>query len=378
MEKLSLNKVVFDFENEGFKILNINDYKDKRTKLICFDKDGYKYNVNYIQLKNGKKFSKWAKTNPFSIYNIQNFLNINNSNSKVLSNNFEGYKTLLKIECGKCHKIFERKWSDLKEKKSFFCLDCSIKIRANKRKLDENFVINEFKKNGIILLDKYENNSKRMLCINKDGYKGYVTYNHYIKRGQKDIELFSTKHNKQNVIYNLNNWCKLNNINSTIIGFYKNKENQYSKNYEVIKCKCSCGNTFITSITSFRYGKTKCDKCSKSISKYEDIFKNFLMDNKINFIYQYRIKNCKNKITLPFDFYLIDYNILIEIDGEGHYYPCYFNNCSKENAILSFGKIKKAMKIKDEYCNKNNIKLIRIPYWDFNNDNYKNKLNFLI
>jgi len=28
-------------------------------------------------------------------------------------------------------------------------------------------------------------------------------------------------------------------------------------------------------------------------------------------------------------------------------------------------------KIKDEYCKKNNIKLIRIPYWEFNDDNYK-------
>lgn len=32
-----------------------------------------------------------------------------------------------------------------------------------------------------------------------------------------------------------------------------------------------------------------------------------------------------------------------------------------------FLKVKENDKIKDEYCKNNNIKLIRIPYWEFNN-----------
>ena len=65
---------------------------------------------------------------------------------------------------------------------------------------------------------------------------------------------------------------------------------------------------------------------------------------------------------LPFDFYLPDYNILIEFDGKQHY------------VIESFGKdldtfisIKIRDTIKNIYCDKNNLNLIRIPYWEINN-----------
>ena len=43
----------------------------------------------------------------------------------------------------------------------------------------------------------------------------------------------------------------------------------------------------------------------------------------------------------------------------------------RENAIKTFNSTKKDDKIKNEYCKKNNIKLIRIPYYDFKNNKYK-------
>ena len=83
----------------------------------------------------------------------------------------------------------------------------------------------------------------------------------------------------------------------------------------------------------------------------------FLKTNKLNFVLQKTFDDCKKTNKLPFDFYLIDYNICIEYDGELHY-----------KSIKRFGGDEKLNttqandKFKTDYCEKNNIKLIRISY----------------
>lgn len=72
-----------------------------------------------------------------------------------------------------------------------------------------------------------------------------------------------------------------------------------------------------------------------------------------------RFDGCKNQKKLPFDFYLNDFNIIIEYDGIQHFKPS-FNE--KE-----FKNIKVNDEIKNKFCKDNNIKLIRIPYWEFEN-----------
>lgn len=65
---------------------------------------------------------------------------------------------------------------------------------------------------------------------------------------------------------------------------------------------------------------------------------------------------------MPFDFYLPDYNTCIEYDGELHYKAVdYFGG----DDALSNTKCRD--EIKTQYCKENNIKLIRIPYWEFDN-----------
>ena len=65
---------------------------------------------------------------------------------------------------------------------------------------------------------------------------------------------------------------------------------------------------------------------------------------------------------MPFDFYLPDYNTCIEYDGELHYKAVdYFGG---DDAL---GNTKCRDEIKTQYCKENNIKLIRIPYWEFDN-----------
>lgn len=92
----------------------------------------------------------------------------------------------------------------------------------------------------------------------------------------------------------------------------------------------------------------------------EKIISEWLLINNFTFIPQHKFNECKNKRELPFDFYLTDYNICIEYDGVLHYKDK-FNNAEE------FKETKKRDKIKTNYCKDNNITLLRIPYWDFNN-----------
>ena len=65
---------------------------------------------------------------------------------------------------------------------------------------------------------------------------------------------------------------------------------------------------------------------------------------------------------LPFDFYLPDYNTCIEYDGIQH-----FEVVDYFGGLDGFITTKIRDTIKNEYCKSKNIKLIRIPYWGFDN-----------
>ncbi len=103
-----------------------------------------------------------------------------------------------------------------------------------------------------------------------------------------------------------------------------------------------------------------CAKCSSS--KGENKIMNILIDKCVIFESQKTFEYCKNKHKLPFDFYLPEYNICIEFDGKQHFEPINFFG-GKD----AFNKTKINDNIKNKYCSDNNIKLIRIPYYNYEN-----------
>jgi len=100
-----------------------------------------------------------------------------------------------------------------------------------------------------------------------------------------------------------------------------------------------------------------CPICKSS--KGELSIKKWLEENHISFIPQYRFQKCKDKKTLPFDFYLPDHNICIEYDGLQHFKPMGFSG-SKSNILFEITK--KHDKMRNDFCKNNNIRLIRIKY----------------
>jgi hypothetical protein len=123
-----------------------------------------------------------------------------------------------------------------------------------------------------------------------------------------------------------------------------------------IKITCKKNHIFYQKISNHLQGKG-CPICRESLG--ERTIKTFLEKNNINYQKQKTFDGCFYVNKLKFDFYLPENNVCVEYDGIQHFKP-----------IKQFGGEKEFLKtqardvIKNEYCNKNGIYLIRISYLD--------------
>lgn len=122
--------------------------------------------------------------------------------------------------------------------------------------------------------------------------------------------------------------------------------------HNTFKCK-KCGHIWISNICTVSF----CPHCEK-FYKGEKAIEEILLDMGIDFETQKRFIDCKDKRSLPFDFYLPNHNICIEYQGKQHYYALdYFGGEEAFDIRCLHDDIKR------KYCKKNTIKLIEIPYW---------------
>ena len=121
------------------------------------------------------------------------------------------------------------------------------------------------------------------------------------------------------------------------------------------KClKCSCEwYTSPASILKF----PRCPKCdgSRGERKISDILDSFC----ITYELQKKFIGLKYKNPLAYDFYLPSYDLLIEYDGEFHYQPIF--------GIEKYKIEQSRDLLKNNFAKENNYRLLRIPYWDYDN-----------
>lgn len=136
----------------------------------------------------------------------------------------------------------------------------------------------------------------------------------------------------------------------------------------VFLCKCDCGNEITVKGSVLNRKEVMSCGCVKSKGEYE--IAKFLSENNIKFNTQKRFDECKYKYPLPFDFQIFykdsDNFFLCEYQGQQHYYPTSFSYNSPELAQEKYEYTQKSDEIKKKYCQDNNIKLVEIPYWNFN------------
>lgn len=121
-------------------------------------------------------------------------------------------------------------------------------------------------------------------------------------------------------------------------------------------CTCDCGQSNIMVETRhLKYGAVKSCGCLKSSG--EEIIAKILRDNNIIFEKQKTFPGLRYKNPLHCDFYLPDFNLVIEYNGEQHYKPVKLWGGEEELQIIQLRD-----KIKKDYCLEHNINYLIIKY----------------
>ena len=137
--------------------------------------------------------------------------------------------------------------------------------------------------------------------------------------------------------------------------------------------KCACGKEFITAIERVKSNTTtSCGCFYKSLG--EDKIEGLLNSKDIEFNTEHKEEKCRDKGMLPFDFAIKRNSQIvgfIEYDGIHHFEPVEFFGGEKHLLYTQ-----RHDQIKDDYCNENNIPLLRIPYTEFNS--IENKIDLFL
>lgn len=130
--------------------------------------------------------------------------------------------------------------------------------------------------------------------------------------------------------------------------------------YVVWQCQCECGNFKEATSASLIRGYTQ--SCGCLTSKGESEITRLLQTNNIEFETQKSFEDAFEVEGHPYryDFYLPNYNRLIEFDGIQHYG---FKETGWDDEE-HFRKTQQRDKKKNAYALSHNIDLVRIPYWE--------------
>ena len=432
--KYTIEEIKKMIEHNGYSV--IGNIVNMKTKVKCLNSEGYYVMISPTGLKKrGDTPNIVSMHNPFSIDNINIWINKNKLTCKLISNTFNNSKDKLEWEC-ECGNHYWASWNDVKNDYKQYCNYCAKSKRYdglvdyNKLVLDEcirrdyellpnqnitrsntrfKYICKKHKNYGIQesypnnFITSYGNGGCYACCIEKrsiakrkdDSYFKEITE----KAGLIYIRTEYNNDDRTRIIYRCKKHYDKGEFSTYITnmknnkgmcpccnGQYRTKEdlqneiNELNLNVKIlnytdysspITCKCLiCNNTWVTKGVYLTQGHS-CPNCSKS--KFELSVETILKELNISFIPQYRFEDCKDVLSLPFDFYLYKNNTAIEVDGEGHYKPIQYSSSWSDQEIYdNFNKTKLHDNIKTNYCKKNNINLIRIPY--FERDNLKNYL----
>lgn len=367
--KLEYLGLIIGNDLEELKNFTSND------KLTLVDNLGYKYYLNSgnitVLYRRETNPNKFFHNNIYTYENINNYFRINNIPLELITKNPSNAIDILQFKCLIHNKIINRNWNKVKDG-SIFCEDCLIKNIRDTKGVGIDKVRKEWgnRWDCKLISNKYINNLTKMQFIcNKHSEFGVQEISwgnslgatHICECCRKDIIAKRMRKNSE----------QFKNEIKEIHGNKYDLLSSYIKAKDKVKVHCNvCGNDFDIQASHLLEGHG-CNMCVKS--KGEEFIENCLKNININYQREYRFNDCIGiKRTLPFDFYLKDINMCIEYQGIQHYKPV---EIFGGQAQFETQKINDS--IKEKYCRDNDIRLLTIPYWEFNNieEIINNKLN---
>lgn len=254
-------------------------------------------------------------------------------------------RKFVEVECTQGHLYSQRVDRFIESSECKFCK--TRKVYVPKSKFSYEYVKSFVEKEGYILLSKeYKNKDSiiYMRCPNGHDYKASFGNFKSNYRCAKCIKTTNYTYEYVRDTYSQRGHTLL--------------SKEYLNNITPMEVECPNGHIYLSKFSYFKNLHKGCPYCFSS--KGENKIKLFLEKHSIDFNAQYKFENCKDINPLPFDFYLTEYNLCIEYDGKQHFEPI-----NRFGGQRGFEDRKRKDEIKNVYCRENNIKLLRMPYWEF-------------
>lgn len=284
-----------------------------------------------------------------------------------LFNSFKSNKDKIKINCPH-HGPFDQYIQD--HKKGSGCPACALDNKAKKFRLTVDTIKERFleihgNKYDYSLINDYRNNRQKLpIVCHIDGHGlFYKTADNHLS-GRECPKCSMIKKSKESRL-----------SQKEIIHRFKKAypENLFDYSQVIyngiekpVVIKCNKPGHVEFEITPYAHLKGQgCPKCAST--KGELKIQQILEDKNISFVKEKKFPTLMQNTYLRFDFFVEDYNLLIEYDGQQHFSPVKFGGITELKAIELFHKAQQRDIMKNKFVAKNNIHLLRIPYWEFNN-----------
>lgn len=334
--------------NENIEFLSEYQTALEPIKCKCLI-DGYEWTTEANSLLKGHGCSRCAKHESYSSEYFKEMVFNINPNIELLSE-YLGNQVTIKCKCN----IDGYEWSTYPTHllSGIGCAKCAgVATKTTQEFIDELSNINPY----IEVIGEYKGNKCGITCKCKiDGHIWNPSPNSLLVGRGCPKCAGKLKHTHEEFVELVNNI----NPNITIIGTYVDTSTK-------IECKCNIDGHIWSPVASSLLIGRGCPICKSS--KGERRISKYLKSHNIDFKQEHRFDDCRNILSLPFDFYLPLLNVAIEYDGEHHYQIIIYSNEPFEDAEKRLIQRQFNDNIKTRYCDEHNIKLIRIPYTDFNN-----------
>lgn len=341
--KLTLEEIKQIFIDKGYIPL-FNEYKNVDEKLLIQSKEGYKFLCAIKHFKKGHVPSLTNTNNPYSIYNINLWLKLNNKDFVLLSDKYMKAKDKLKFKCLIDNYTWESTWDKIYNCNQG-CPKCGGSLKLTLNICKER--LKEINPNIEILSNTYINSKTKLNCrCLLDNHEWSVTW--------ADL---SSGYGCPRCCCNSNvvdSYNSLESLRPDLIKFLKNKDDgglytQFSSHKIEVCCpNCGCEKEMI--ISNLSKQGFSCDYCSDGISIPNKFMMSLFKQLKISFVTEKCFNWSKNK---KYDIFLSEFNIICENNGIQHYEKS-FEKISKKARTLE--EEQENDRIKKELAIQNGIK----------------------
>lgn len=348
--------------NPDIEVLN-KKYTSSSQKIKCRCLiDGHEWGTVWGHLKRGTGcpecgIKKTKEKQKFSTDYVFSKISDIHPDITILSRDYVNSIGALSCQCNIDGHIWESNFSRLQQ--GHGCPKCAGKLKLTLKEVKKK--LREMNPNIEITSGEYTNNNTSMrLKCNVDGHEWNAVWGSLSQGSGCPMCGGTTKLTIEEIIE------RLGTINPNI----EILSGEYVNSSTPLTCKCLIDGHHIWRATWSNLSRgTGCPRCSMSKGEYQIL--KYLSLNSVLYKDEFIFEDCRHIRPLPFDFAIEGSNNnitgIIEYDGKQHFEPVDFAGKGDTWAKEQYENNVKKDNIKNKYCEDNNIPLLRIPYWEFDN-----------